>query len=219
MKNRTRGSLIRELCCRYFRHTLIVVPVSIALAWCLQLLIGNGMFTIGIIIILIRTFGFLTLGLADVIDVYEYNYRNSARVAREMYRHRDVFPWNSDQASHWRFAKKLGHHRHVRPYYYQTFLFTAICCSFPLGIPLILLAIVLRFRTFAYIHDHLIDPEIKDLYANTQSYSSMLDHAKKEAHEQEQIAFLKEQLARERARNQGFPPDVDTQDKRPPKPD
>ena len=219
MDNKLYYSFARELRCRYSLHVLIVVPVSLALG----ALFGN----VGVagFVVAISTLVFLLLGVADVMNVYSYNQLNSERVAREMYRHRDVFSWSIDPAHSWSFAKKCGHYRHVRPYYYLTPSFTVgFCVLFHPEVPLMgciffmLLGIIPTICSNRYVDTHLNSPETGEIYDNPQSYSRMLDHAKQEDHQKRQAALIEEQLRQEQARNQGFPPTDDSQSHRPPKP-
>ncbi len=224
MDNKIYYSFARELRCRYSLHVLLVVPISLTLSF----LITEEAISLAVLITIITTVGFYLIGFADVMDVYRDNQINAERLVIKMYRHRDVFSWNTDPAHHWRFAKSCGLYRHVRPYYYLTLLLTGgFCLLFSekleepahlVGIPLIVLGIILSVNSNRYVDKHLHCPEARELHTNTENYSRMLDHAKQEAHQNRQAALIEEQLKQEQARNQGFPPTDDSQSHRPPKP-
>ena len=221
-KTRSRFKLSAEIHLQYFLHIIVLVPLCMILGAIIAYEAGAkiGAFFSGL-----NGFFLFMNGASDVMSTYTHNKLGSERVSREMYRHRDVFSWNTDAAAHWHFAKQVGHYRSVIPCYIWGITLTfSISLAFRedfehgwLAIVVLLISFIIVCILNAYVDQHLCSPEIGEMYRDPGSYSKVLDQKKEEAQQEQQDIYIQAQLEREQSRNQGLPPE-ESQYKRPENP-
>lgn len=216
--------LSAEIHLRYFLHSIILIPLCMLIC---KLLVGDDAILTGLFISGIASLLLFFPCASSVIEYYIRNKSGSERIVREMYRHRDVVTWDASVAFHWRAAKRVGRYAYVIPIYIWSITLTTSGCLFSqdsyehpvwiFGIVVFILGWILSSISTAYVDLHLCNPEVDKMYNNPGSYSTVLDYAKQEQQQREQDALIQAQLERERARNQGLPPDT-SQYKRPKNP-